>query len=165
MAIDQTLFRQLAGSFATGVTVITTGAEGSFRGMTASSFASLSLDPTLVLVCVDKSAETLAVLKAAGRFNVNILSAEQEGLSRTFARKESPEAHGLTGIDYRLGELGLPVLNGSLAYLECEVVEQYDGGDHIIFLGEVMHGELGAPDLPLLYFRGRYRGVEELPPP
>jgi flavin reductase (DIM6/NTAB) family NADH-FMN oxidoreductase RutF len=165
MAVDQALFRQLAGSFATGVTVITTGAEGSFRGMTANAFSSLSLDPPLVLVCVDKSAETLAVLKAAGRFNVNILSSEQEQLSRNFARKESPEAHGLTGIDYRLGELGLPVLNGSLAYLECEVVEQYEGGDHIIFVGEVTHGELGASEQPLLYFRGRYRAVTELPPP
>jgi flavin reductase (DIM6/NTAB) family NADH-FMN oxidoreductase RutF len=165
MAVDQALFRQLAGSFATGVTVITTGAEGSYHGMTANSFTSLSLDPTLILICVDKTAETLEVLRAAGRFNVNVLSADQEQLSRVFARKDSPQAHGLEGIDYRLGELGLPILPGSLACLECEVVEQYEGGDHIIFLGEVIHGEIGASELPLLYFRGRYRAVAELPPP
>ena len=163
MSIDKALFRQVAGSFASGVTVITTGSEGNFHGMTASAFTSLSLEPTLVLVCFDKRAETLEALQAAGRFNVNILAADQEHLSRTFASKDSPAAHGFNGIDYEIGELGLPVLVGSLAYFECLVKEEVDGGDHMIIIGEVENGGIGEIEDPLLYFRGRYRTAKELP--
>ncbi len=122
MSIDKALFRQVAGSFASGVTVITTGSEGSFHGMTASAFTSLSIDPTLVLVCVDKNARTLGALHESQMFNVNILAADQEFFSRTFSSKDSPHAHGLVGIDYKLGELGLPILDGVLAFFECRVV-------------------------------------------
>jgi flavin reductase (DIM6/NTAB) family NADH-FMN oxidoreductase RutF len=163
VSIDKALFRQVAGSFASGVTVITTGSEGSFHGMTASAFTSLSIDPTLVLVCVDKKAETLPALQAAGRFNVNILAADQEHLSRTFASKDSPHAHGLAGIDYKLGELGLPLLDGALAFLECRVTEEIEGGDHVIVIGEVENAGVGEIEDPLLYFRGRYRTARELP--
>lgn len=163
MSIDKVLFRQVVGSFASGVTVITTGSEGSFHGMTASAFSSLSLDPTLVLVCVEKTAQTYPVLQSSGRFNVNILALEQEYLSRTFASKDSPHAHGLVGIDYTLGELGLPVLDGALAYLECRMVEQHEGGDHVIFVGEVEAAGIGESADPLLYFRSKYRSLSELP--
>ena len=163
MSIDKALFRQVVGSFASGVTVITTGADGKFHGMTASAFTSLSIEPTLVLVCVDKLAETFKAMHAAGRFNVNILAADQEHLSRTFASKDSPHAHGLVGIDYTLGVLGLPVLDGALAYLECRIQEELEGGDHIIFVGEVDNAGVGEIENPLVYFRGRYRTVSELP--
>jgi flavin reductase (DIM6/NTAB) family NADH-FMN oxidoreductase RutF len=96
-------------------------------------------------------------------FNVNILAADQEFLSRTFASKDSPHAHGLEGIDYKLGELGLPVLDGVLAFFECRVLQELDGGDHIIFVGEVDNAGVGEIEDPLLYFRGRYRTVQELP--
>ena len=163
MSIDKVLFRQVAGSFASGVTVITTGSHGSFHGMTASAFTSLSIEPTLVLVCVDKNAQTFDALHAAGRFNVNILAADQEHLSRTFASKDSPHAHGLAGIDYKLGQFGLPLLEGALAFLECRVKEEFEGGDHIIFVGEVENAGVGEVEDPLVYFRGRYRTVRELP--
>jgi 3-hydroxy-9,10-secoandrosta-1,3,5(10)-triene-9,17-dione monooxygenase reductase component len=163
VSIDKALFRQVAGSFASGVTVITTGAEGKFHGMTASAFTSLSIDPTLIIVCVDRLAETYNAMHAAGRFNVNILAADQEHLSRTFASKDSPHAHGLVGIDYKLGELGLPILDGALAFLECRIREELEGGDHIIFVGEVDNAGIGEIEAPLLYFRGRYRTVGELP--
>jgi flavin reductase (DIM6/NTAB) family NADH-FMN oxidoreductase RutF len=163
VSIDKALFRQVAGSFASGVTVITTGSEGAFHGMTASAFTSLSIDPTLVLICVDRNAVTYGALHEAGKFNVNILAAGQEFLSRTFASKDSPHAHGLVGIDYKLGELGLPVLDGVLAFFECRVTHELDGGDHIIFVGEVDNAGVGEIEDPLLYFRGRYRTVKELP--
>lgn len=163
MSIDKALFRQVAGSFASGVTVITTGSEGSFHGMTASAFTSLSIDPTLVIVCVDKNGRTLSALHESQMFNVNILAADQEFLSRTFSSKDSPHAHGLVGIDYKLGELGLPVLDGVLAFLECRVAHEFDGGDHVIFVGEVDNAGVGDIEDPLLYFRGRYRTVTELP--
>lgn len=163
MSIDKALFRQVVGSFASGVTVITTGTEGKFHGMTASAFSSLSLDPTMVLVCVDKQAQTNAILAESGRFNVNILAGDQEHLSRTFASKDSPAAHGLAGIDYRLGELGLPLLNNALSFMECTIKEQLEGGDHIIFVGEVQNAGVGEAEDPLLYYRGKYRKLAELP--
>jgi flavin reductase (DIM6/NTAB) family NADH-FMN oxidoreductase RutF len=161
LSIDPTFFRQVVGSFASGVTVIATGREGAYHGMTASAFTSLSLDPTMVLVCVDRTAETLPFLQAAGAFSVNILTADQEEVSRQFASKSSPQAHGLEGIDFRVGKHGVPVIRGCLAYLECRTVQQYDGGDHVIFIGEV--DDAGAEDgEPLLYFRSRYRGIAPL---
>jgi flavin reductase (DIM6/NTAB) family NADH-FMN oxidoreductase RutF len=159
MSIDKTLFRQVAGSFATGVTVITTGFEGSYHGMTASAFASLSLEPTTILVCIDRSTHTLTILQECGCFNVNILSAAQENLSRIFASKDAPERHGLQGIDFTVSDLGVPLLRDALAYLECRVIQQYDGGDHVIVVGEVENaGTNDGPD-PLLYFRSHYRGL------
>jgi flavin reductase (DIM6/NTAB) family NADH-FMN oxidoreductase RutF len=160
LSIDKTLFRQVAGSFATGVTVITTGLEGEFHGMTASAFTSLSLEPTQVLVCIDRTAHTLPVLQACGRFNVNILGEDQEDISRLFASKEAQQGHALDGVDYRLGELGVPLLKGTLGFLECRVVQQYDGGDHVIFVGEVENAALGEAERPLLYYRSRYRRIE-----
>jgi flavin reductase (DIM6/NTAB) family NADH-FMN oxidoreductase RutF len=163
VSIEKALFRQVVGSFASGVTVITTGHDGKYHGMTASAFTSLSLEPTLILICVDKRAETLPIIQESACFNVNILAADQEHLSRTFASKDSPQAHGLVGIDYEVGELGVPVLAGALAFLECRVAEEIEGGDHIIFIGEVVNGGVGDIEDPLLYFRGRYRTAKELP--
>ena len=157
LAIDKLLFRQIAGSFASGVTVIATGRDGDYHGMTASSFASLSLEPPLVLVCVDRAAATLPFLQRTGAFSVNILADSQAEISRQFAAKDSPQAHGLEGVGYRLGEGGVPVIEDCLAYFECRVGQQYDGGDHIIFVGEVIGGGLGAAAEHLLYYRGAYR--------
>src|SRR5690606_1750642 len=96
-------------------------------------------------------------------FNVNILAADQEDLSRTFATKDSPQAHGLQGIDYTIGKLGVPVLDGALAFLECRVTQQVEAGDHIVFIGEVENAGVGDIEDPLLYFRSRYRTAAELP--
>lgn len=160
MSIDKTLFRQVAGSFATGVTVITTGSEGAYHGMTASAVASLSLEPTQILVCVERTAQTLPAIQSSGYFNVNILSEDQEDLSRLFASKDAPQFHELDGVDYSLGKDGVPLLKGTLGYFECRVVQQYDGGDHVIFIGEVEHAGLGEAERPLLYYRSRYHRIE-----
>ena len=159
MSIDHMLFRQVVGSFASGVTIITTGREGNFHGMTASSFASLSLNPTLVLVCVDRGATTMSMMDDSGYFNVNILASHQESLSRAFASRGSPESHGLNGVDHRIGTTGLPLLNGALAFCECRTVQKYDGGDHCIYVGEVENAGVSDQDEPLLYYRGKYRGL------
>ena len=162
MPIDKTLFRQVVGSFACGVTVITTGIEGGFHGMTASAFSSLSLDPCLVLVCIDRGATTLPALQESGRFNVNILSDSQERLSKKFSSKDTPETHRLLDVDFHLGEFGQPLLDGVLGYLECELKEQYEGGDHIIAVGEVMAAAVGEAEAPLAYFRSQYRELATL---
>jgi flavin reductase (DIM6/NTAB) family NADH-FMN oxidoreductase RutF len=162
MAIDSALFRQVAGSFATGVTIVTTGVDGVYHGMTASSFASLSLTPPLVLVCVDRGAKTLPIIQASGVFNVNILSADQEQISRLFATRLDPGTDGMRGQDFSPGKLGAPILEGCVAYFECRVKEQFDGGDHVIFSGEVEEGYVSSEAEPLLYFRGKYRAVAPL---
>jgi flavin reductase (DIM6/NTAB) family NADH-FMN oxidoreductase RutF len=155
-SIDKMLFRQIAGSFASGVTVVTTGGDGEYHGMTASAFSSLSLEPPLVLVCVDRTAATLPYLQASGAFNISILTDAQEQISRQFAAKDSPQSR-LEDTDHHLGANGIPILDNCLAYFECRVVSQYDGGDHIIFVGEVTSGALGDSNEPLLYYRSAYR--------
>jgi flavin reductase (DIM6/NTAB) family NADH-FMN oxidoreductase RutF len=159
MMVDRDLFRQVAGSFASGVTVVTTGLDGNYHGMTASSFSSLSLDPPLVLVCFDLTAATLAAVDATGAFVVNILGSQQEQLSRQFA---SRGAHSVD-IEHQLGELGIPILNDTLAHFECRVARRHIEGDHVILVGEVVAGAVDHGDDPLLYFRGSYRRLDGLP--
>jgi 3-hydroxy-9,10-secoandrosta-1,3,5(10)-triene-9,17-dione monooxygenase reductase component len=157
MSIDKTLFRQVVGSFASGVTIITTGHEGSFSGLTANAFSSVSLDPTLVLICVDRQSQTLNLLQSAGRFNVNILAAHQESVSRLFATKSQDGANKLSQVDFKPGTNGLPIIDGVAASLECQTVMSYEGGDHIILVGEVNEASLDHEIQPLIFFRGGYR--------
>lgn len=157
MAFDQSEFRRVMGHFATGVTVVTTlDAEGRPAGLTANAVSSVSLDPPLVLVCIDKKAETAACFTASGVFTVNVLSDAQEGLSRRFA-KSGPEK--FTGIGFSAGSNGAPVLDGVIARIECRIRQSVDAGDHAIHIGHVeaigVEGELD----PLLYFRGGYRNL------
>ena len=152
MSIDEARFRQVMGYFPTGVTVVTTAHEGELYGMTVSSFASLSLRPTLVLICIDKAAPTHAAIAAAGSFVVNMLEKRQEHLSRRFATTTNDK---FKGVAWRAGQLGLPVLEGALAVIECRLRNTLAGGDHTIFVGEAMDAEVfeGAP---LLYYRSGY---------
>ena len=159
MPIDPMLFRQIAGSFASGVTIITSGQEGGYHGMTASAFTSLSLNPPMVLVCVDRGARTLGVIESCGCFNVNILAQDQEDVSRSFAKRSEPGEDGMRGVVYTLGKLGAPLIKGALAAFECRVALRYDGGDHVIFIGAVEDGSLEDEVEPLLYFQGRYRAM------
>ncbi|MBU6282011.1 flavin reductase family protein [bacterium] len=157
MAFDQSEFRRVLGHFATGVTVVTTlDAEGKPAGLTANAVSSVSLDPPLVLVCVDKKAETAACFAASGVFTVNILSEEQEGLSRRFA-KSGPDK--FSGVGFHAGGNGAPVLEGALARIECRIRQSVEAGDHVIHIGLAeaigVEGELD----PLLYFRGGYRNL------
>ena len=155
MPIDDARFRQAMGHFASGVTVVTTAAGNELFGMTVSSFSSLSLSPPLILICIDKTVPSHDALKDAGRFVVNILEERQEHLSRRFA---TTGAEKFKGVAWHSGKLGLPVLDNTLAAIECGLHAALDGGDHTIFIGEVVNAEVREGS-PLLYYR---RGYHEL---
>jgi flavin reductase (DIM6/NTAB) family NADH-FMN oxidoreductase RutF len=155
-------FRQVLGHLPTGVTIITTLDDaGRPTGLTASAVTSVSLAPPLVLVCVSRRAQSYAALAEAGRFAVNILAQGQEALSRRFATS-APGSEKFEGVGYRAGALGMPLLDGALAELECTTAHVYPGGDHVILVGQVEAGcSRGAAGLePLLYYRGKYRRLD-----
>ena len=154
MPIEKNELRRVMGHFATGVTVITTfSKEGKLHGLTANAVSSLSLDPPLLIICVDKKAESYASFEESGVFTVNILAADQEDLSRRFAVSGGEK---FEGVAFRRGANGAPILNGSLAHLECKLYASYEGGDHTIYLGLIDEAETREIK-PLLFFRGGYR--------
>jgi len=147
------------GNFATGITVVTTrDSKGNPYGLTVNSFTSVSLNPVLVLVCLDNHLSGLQAFRESKHFGVSILSEHQEDVSRMFAKKDSERPSNI----YFEGKVGLPLLKNALAIMECETVKIYEGGDHQIFLGEVQNAEVMQQDHPLLYFRGKYRHVKVL---
>ena len=157
--VTDAAFRHVLGHFATGVTVVTgCDATGIPRGFTANALTSLSLDPPLVLVCVGKQSHTYpALMESDATFAINILSRDQESVSRLFASKH-PDKFEAT--PYRVGKLGVPILEHTLAYLECRVVERHIGGDHVILVASVQHLGLGeGAARPLLHYRGEYRSL------
>lgn len=154
--LTTTDFRRALGSFATGVTVITVDQDGEIHGMTANAFTSVSMDPMLVLVCVDHRARTHAHLHARKRFGVNILSCEQRAISDYYARSTETHQHAEdAGARFERTAHGTPILQDALAYLECRLHSAQAAGDHTIFVAEVEHVEIREGD-PLLYFRSRY---------
>lgn len=154
--VDAALFRQLLGRFATGVTVITTrNPAGEPEGMTASSVASVSLEPPLLLVSVDHQNVMRQALAAASHFIVNVLAADQEALSRRFAELED---NRFDGVRYHTGTLGLPILEGVLAHIECTKHAAVEAGDHTLYLGLVTGGSV-TDGRPLLYYRGGYANL------
>ena len=156
MAVSQEEFRQVLGRFASGVTVVTCNSDdGNPCGLTVSAFSSLSLEPPLVLICIDRRASVYENLKDGSYFAVNVLAQDQESVSRRFA---SRDADRFKGIGYREGKTGAPLIDGALACIECRVVSSCPGGDHTIFVGEVESSEVNDGK-PLLYFRGGYSGI------
>jgi flavin reductase (DIM6/NTAB) family NADH-FMN oxidoreductase RutF len=153
MTIDQAEFRTAMGHFASGVTVVTTRSGGEPVGLTVSAFCSLSLDPPLVLVCIEKSVRSHDAIRAAGLFAVNILARDQEHLSRRFASSADEK---FEGVGLREGFDEVPLLEGALTVVQCRVRKELEGGDHTIFVGEVVEVEVGTGE-PLLYYRGGYR--------
>jgi flavin reductase (DIM6/NTAB) family NADH-FMN oxidoreductase RutF len=153
---DPELFREVFGRFATGVAVITSAGAGGSGGMTANALCSLSLEPLLALVCFENDARTLPIVREARRFAVNVLSAEQEEVAGVFASK-LPEAEKLDGVPHTV-RLGLPIIDGTLAWAACELRELIAGGDHTIGIGEVVGMGLGGGK-PLLWYGGRYHAV------
>ena len=154
-------FRQAVGSFATGVTVVTTRSGEHGYGMTANSFSSVSLDPPLVLVCAIAGTEGSEVLARNGKFVVNILAADQEPISRYFASKDRPRGRdAFRDVAHTVGVTGCPILDGVAGYLDCTLVASHDAGDHVIFIGEVQALDV-APDVqPLLFHGGGYRTLQ-----
>jgi flavin reductase len=153
MPFDPAMQRKIMGQFATGVTVVTTGGAAGRHGLTANAVASLSLDPPLVLVAVDKKAHSLEFLRKNGCFAINILRQEQEDISRRFA---TPGPKDFTGLALASGVTDSPIFANSLGYVDCRVVDILPGGDHDVFVGEIVAGE-SYEGRPLLYFSGKYR--------
>ncbi len=156
-AVDQRLFRDVMGTFATGVTVVTLSVDDEPRGMTANAVLSLSLDPPLVVVCVQRTGSMHELFDRASSFGVNILAADQRPVSDLFASHGAPE-EPMGGFDYRLGATGVPLLAGTVAHVECRISERLAGGDHTIVIGEALEVGYDAEGAdPLLFHRGRYR--------
>lgn len=155
------LFRRVVGHFATGITVITVEREpGLVHGMTANSFTSVSLDPLLVLICVDNNARLLSFLDLQGRFGVNILKDNQQSVSEHFAKTvQDDEANERLGIHFGWTSTGIPLLEEALAHLACNVVAKHPAGDHTLFLAEVESMDESEGN-PLLYHLGKYRRME-----
>jgi flavin reductase len=158
MSLDSADFRKALGCFATGVTIITVDLEGEVHGMTANAFASVSLDPLLVLVCVDHKTRTHAHLHNRKRFGINVLSETQQAISEFYARPERDHEQGEKESVARFDRTkhGTPVLHGALAYLECRLRSAQPAGDHTIFIAEVEDATVREGS-PLLFFRGKYR--------
>lgn len=157
MSIDQRELRNTLGTFATGITVITTKSlDGTNIGVTINSFASVSLDPPMVLFSLKTQSPLTDIFLNAKTFNVNILSAGQEFVSNLFAGQETDK---FDKVDWKEGQNGSPVLNDTLGTLECTRIQTHDGGDHTIFVGEVSHHENDATGKPLLYVNGGYATI------
>ena len=160
MTQDSRAFRDALGHFATGVAVITAAGQGGTPlGLTINSFASVSLDPPLILWSLDRGSDRFAALMAAKHFAVNMLGAESRDLAQRLARKGQS---GLEGAAVRTGAHGLALLTDAIAHFECAVEHRHDGGDHVIFVGRVLAHDHRSHGDPLIYYRGRYRALSEL---
>jgi flavin reductase (DIM6/NTAB) family NADH-FMN oxidoreductase RutF len=158
MAIDSLIQRKVMGRFATGVTVVTTGGPMGMHGLTANAVTSLSLDPPLILVAVGRRAQTREFIAANRCFAVNILRLGQEEVSRRFAL---PGPKDFLGLDLATDVTDAPIIAGCLAHADCRLHDVVPGGDHDIFLGEVVGGAVHDGADPLLYFAGEYRRLAD----
>lgn len=156
-SFDGARFRQVLGHFCTGITVVTAMHEGEPVGFTAQSFTSLSLDPPLVLVCPAKSSSSWPRISASGGFCANILADDQEAVCRAFATRGADKFRGI-GWTPAPGT-GSPLLAGALAWVDCRLEAEHDGGDHLIAVGRVLDVGVGE-GRPLLFYRGGFGGFE-----
>lgn len=155
MPVDDAQFKHALSHFASGVTIVTTEHEGTDYGLTVASFASLSLNPPLVLVCISSSSSSHEPIVRSQKFGVSILGSEQADLSGRFAARGADK---FAGLEIRRGTLGIPLIASALATLECRVHQHVSGGDHSIFIGEVVDTQT-REGAPLLYFRAGYREI------
>jgi 3-hydroxy-9,10-secoandrosta-1,3,5(10)-triene-9,17-dione monooxygenase reductase component len=150
-------FRAVLSRFAAGVTVVTARSGDEIGGMTVSAFSSVAVEPPLVLVCLTVDRPTTTLITESGWYAVNVLAAGQEGISDRFAYVDAAER--FAGVDWEPGPHGLPLLAGTLAQLECRVVDEVAAGDHLVLIGEVVHGAAHDGE-PVVYTRGSYRTLE-----
>jgi flavin reductase (DIM6/NTAB) family NADH-FMN oxidoreductase RutF len=154
-------FRSTVGAFATGVTVVTTRGEEHAYGMTANAFSSVSLDPPLILVCVINPSEGADHITRNGVFAVNILSVDQEPMSRYFASRDRPKGRdAFREVPHRIGTSGSPILEGAAAFMDCRLHATHEAGDHLIFIGEVLELDVQDGGTPLVFHGGGYRLLE-----
>lgn len=154
MQIESSEFRRILGHWVSGVAVVATlKDDGKLCGLTANAVTSVSLNPPLILACVERSADTHDCIEKAGVFSINILDSDAERIARRFAAWEVDKK--FEGLAFRTEETGAPILEDALAWLDCRVWAAHDGGDHTIFVGEVVAGD-AREGSPLLYYRGGY---------
>jgi 3-hydroxy-9,10-secoandrosta-1,3,5(10)-triene-9,17-dione monooxygenase reductase component len=159
--VEAKMLRSVCGLFVTGVTVITSGESARSIGATVNSFTSVSLDPPLVLFCLHKESRLRPVVEESRMFAVNFLAGRQERLARTFAKKDTA---AIQDVAHHYSAAGMPILSEALAFLACRLINEFEGGDHVIFLGEVV--QLGAPRQnhePLIFHRGSLSALEGEP--
>lgn len=147
-------FREVMRNLAAGVTIVTTEVEGDYFGTTVTSFSSVSLEPMLVQIALDSESRIHTAVDKSRKFAANILSVEQEGLARRCA--DSMAVDRFRGVDVTMGETGVPLIDGSIAAVECRVTGEFPAGDHTVFIGEVVAAHIGD-GAPLLYYQGDYR--------
>ena len=154
--IDPATFRQVLGSYPTGVCAITaTGADGAAVGMVIGSFTSVSLDPPLVGFLPDKNSSTWPLIEAAGHFCVNVLASDQQHICRQLSAKGSDK---FAGLEIAMSDHGHPVIAGAIARIDCDIHAVVDAGDHWFVLGKVLGLETTRDDNPMLFYRGQYGG-------
>ncbi|MDH5642930.1 MAG: flavin reductase family protein [Gemmatimonadota bacterium] len=155
-AVGPDKYRTLLGAFPTGVTVVTVrGVDGAAKGMTASAVSAVSLVPPILLVCVERSASFHRSISKADHFSLNILAANQENVSRTFAGESK---NPFSEVPHFAGPKDLPLLRGTVGHIICHVTDAYQAGDHSVFFGTVIGGEM-TDQSPLLHYRGRYAAI------
>jgi len=167
MSFTAQKFRRTMARFATGVTVVTTVFDSTFYGLTVNAFCSVSLNPSLVLVSIEQSSQTHAMMQKSHIYAVNILTAQQQELSDYFARKDIDGSKSFSHIKLHTATTGAPLFDEALAQIDCRVVTTYEGGDHTLFLGEVVDvnyndvmSAVGQEVQPLLYFRSKYTSTQ-----
>lgn len=162
--VDPGTFRDVMAQWPSGVTVVTTLADGSWHGMTASSFASVSLDPPLISVCLDKKLYSHQLISTSGVFGINVLAKDQAEVARRFAGMVPGVEDRFAGEEWTTAETGVPLLDSALGWLDCRVLHEYPGGDHTIFVGQVMAGHAARRTAPLLFHsRGWGQFADVLP--
>jgi flavin reductase len=159
MAVSPDDFRRALRKFASGVTIVTVSVDGELHGATASSFASVSLAPPLVLVCLDKTSHTRELLLKRGSFAVNVLGTDQAEVARAFSlRGQKP----FDRLRHHMGSEGAPLFDDSIAWIECKTERVVEAGDHDIVIGEVTSCD-ATDRMPLLYYEADYRSLEDHP--
>lgn len=154
MSVEPFEFRRILGHWTSGVAIVaTTTAAGEPRGLTANAVASVSLEPPLVLACIERIADSHDTIRDAGCFAISILAQDDERVARRFAGNET--ADKFRGVAYHTEATGAPVLDAALAWVDCQVHDLLDGGDHTIFIGRVLAGDAREAE-PLVFYRGGY---------
>lgn len=156
MSIDSAEYRRIFGHWATGVAVVTAAGPDGAVGLTVNAVSSLSLNPPLALVCIDRASDSHDAIRTAGAYCINVLPEDGERIARRFAQNDATGR--FDGIAWQPGRTDAPILDDALAWVECRIVNEVDAGDHTIFIGEVIAGDAGEGS-PLLFYRGGYAGL------
>lgn len=159
MSVSPELFKQVLSRFCTGVTIVTVKNKSGAHGLTVNAFTSVSLDPPLILVCIDKGGNSHEFMSVCDFFVVNILSEEQTELANRFADPDLTSEQRFENASVQLTQRGIPIFDDNLGHLECRNVQQVDGGDHTIFIGQVEDANFSEERSPLLYYKSRFYNI------